>query len=356
MNYFEANQEINNGIIKPIYLIYGEETYLIAQLLESIINKLLPQKEQRTGVVNYIADPGISKLVNLIEAYPVFDSKNIIVVQETGLFKNSRNNTAAEEEGESKSGLAIDKLIKLFGNMPEYSIVLFMVAGKKVKQSYKEVSKLNKLYKAIEKFGAAVEVLPLSIKETRPWIVHRLAEDGKKAVPGALDYIMEVLSIMPQISLGFLDNELAKLVLYCRESREITRQSIMEVLSSVPEVSIFSMLEALSNKETAKTAKLLKAQLAEGEPPLKILALLSRQSRLLLQAKVANEKGLGSKNLANSLGLPQFIAKKMLRQSNSFSQETLRKAVLAIAELDYRLKSGLADGSDLVQFIIELMA
>ena len=356
MNYFDAIKEINNGIIKPIYLIYGEETYLAAQLLEGIINKLLPQNEQHADLVNYISDPKISELVSLIETHPFFNSKNIVVVQETSLFKDSRSNTLAEEEKENRTGSVTDNLVKLFGNMPDYSIVIFMVAGKKVKQSYKEVSKRNKLYKAIEKFGLVAEVLPLSIKEARSWIVHKLAGYGKKAAPGALDYIMEILSIMPQISLGFLDNELAKISLYCYESEEITKQSIREVLSSVPEVSVFSMLEALSNKETAKTAKLLGAQLAEGEHPLKILAMLSRQVRMLLQAKATQEKGGGSRDLADSLGLPQFVAEKIMRQSNSFSKEALQKAVLSIAELDYGLKSGRADGSTLVQFIIELAA
>lgn len=342
MNYAEALRQIKAGNILPVYLLYGEEAYLMRQMEHLIIDALLAPDEREMNLTILDHDPEEKELVNLIETIPFMGGKNVIVVRGTALFKS--------RGGGGESGAAADsvdeRLLAVLGNMPEYSHVVFSSPDK--------ADKRRKIYKAVGKNGAAVELMPLRANEVRPWLSARLAEKGKRMDSGATEYVMGVLSVMPQISLGFLDSEIEKLSLYTDGRKVITYNDLTEIFSSIPEVSVFATIDALSQKQTAKALELISRQMAAGEHPLKLLALLSRQVRMLWQTKEMEARGYDRRRIAAALGVPPFIGEKMIRQSKNFAVHRLKEALLALAAADYDYKSGRADNIVLENIIIEM--
>lgn len=341
MNYSEIMLQIKKGQIQPIYLLHGEETFLIRQIENAVVNTVLLPEERDMNLVILNNDPAPKDMANLIETVPFMGGKNVIVVRGTALFKARKG---SNEEGEPLVE-SDEQLLNIFSSMPEYSCIIFSTTEK--------VDKRRKIFKAAEKNGAVVEVAPLKPNDIRGWLSTKLSEINKKMSPDALEHLMGAVSVMPQISLGFLDNELEKLALYSKGA-VITLRDLSEVLSSIPEISVFAMIDALSQKQAAKALSLLNGQLATGDHPLRILALLARQVRLLWQAKELGAQGYDGRNAASALGVPPFVGEKMLRQSKNFSINTLKQGLLALAAADYEFKAGKADSVILEKLIIDM--
>ncbi|HEY3423357.1 MAG TPA: DNA polymerase III subunit delta [Negativicutes bacterium] len=345
MNYATVLAEIKAGHIQPIYLLHGEEAYLARQLEKAIVESLLAPEERDMNLVTLDHDPLPQELVNLIETVPFMGGKNVIIVRNAAMFKARKSNSEAELEPESKDHVD-ERLLKVLSDMPEYSHVLFIVADK--------ADKRRKIYKVVEKHGIAVELTPLKPNEVKVWLQSKLLELHKKMDSEALEYFLAVVSIMPQISLGFLDSEVEKMALYTGNKLVISKPTLQEVLAALPEVNIFAMTDALSQKHVKKALELLEQQIAMGVYPLRILALLAHEVRRLWQVKDMVDQGYSSQEVAKVLKLPSFVGEKLIKQSRSFTTETLKQAMLSLAAADHELKSGQAGNSVLETIMIEM--
>ncbi|WP_312562925.1 DNA polymerase III subunit delta [Anaerospora sp.] len=348
MNYSTAMEQINRGQIASIYLLYGEESYLIRELEHKLTVELLPPDERETGLAVFENEPSSEELVRLIESVPFFGSKNVILVRNAAMFRSRKASVQAEsaDAAEETADAGSERLITLFANMPDYTNVVFIGGDK--------IDKRKKIVKAIEKYGSVIELAPLKVKDVKPWVMAKLAEKNKKLTADAMEHLLNIVSIMPQVSLGFLAGELEKACLYTKTKTSITRDDLMAILSIVPEVSVFVMLEALSQKQVSRALQLLGEQLSTGELPFRLLALLARQVRHLWQAKLMAGQGFSQQDVANEFKVPLFIGEKLIRQSRAFSAEQLKAGILRLAAADRDLKTGKADGHVLEQFIIEL--
>ncbi len=337
MDFNEALAEIKNGRVRPVYLLHGEETYLARQIEKAAVEALLPPEERDMGLAVLDRDPPMAELINLIETVPFMGGKNVVVIRGTNLFRAGKG-----EEGE---GGGDERLLALLENMPDYSHVIFATTD--------AADKRRKLYKCVERCGAAVDVSPIKARDIRPWLTAKLAELGRRLAPDATEELLAAFSMMPQLSLGLLENELEKIALYAKGAT-ISRKDVLATMSAVPEVSVFAMIDAVSQKQAGKALKLLDEQLAAGENALRLLAMLTRQVRMLWRAKELAERGADSRTVAAELGVPPFVGEKLLRQGRGFTAATLRRTLVALAGADRDLKNGRADKYVLERIVIEM--
>ena len=80
--------------------------------------------------------------------------------------------------------------------------------------------------------------------------------------------------------------------------------------------------------------------LALKEPPMRILFLMIRQYRLLLQVKGLLKAGYGRKEIASKAGLHPFVAGKYMDQAKHFPGRELRAIMEEGAELEQSVKTG----------------
>jgi len=93
------------------------------------------------------------------------------------------------------------------------------------------------------------------------------------------------------------------------------------------------------------TSKSLKAV-----PPLSIS--IVRQLRLLLMAKLLEEKGYGHGNIAQKMNLHSFVAQKVVTQSRNFTTKQLKKGLENSLKVDRNIKTGKMDGKLAVEMLI----
>jgi DNA polymerase-3 subunit delta len=107
--------------------------------------------------------------------------------------------------------------------------------------------------------------------------------------------------------------------------------------------NIFQFVDALGAGDRGKALELLEALIGTGEPALRIVYMVRRQFRLLARARSLLEEDTPRPEMASTLKVPPFVARKLEEQARKMGEGDLERA-LALA-LDF--EGGLKGGSDL---------
>jgi DNA polymerase-3 subunit delta len=154
-----------------------------------------------------------------------------------------------------------------------------------------------------------------------------------------------------------LDQELIKLRDYAADGRPIARADVRRLVPATRAANVFDLVEALGAGDGATAGRLLQHALdADGEQPLRLLALIARQYRLLIQAKALQAQGLKPPEVARELSVPEWTAPKLLTQAGRHSFARLEQAMERIAAADEAIKTGkLTDREALDVLLAELV-
>lgn len=321
------NEDIKTGNLKGAYLLYGEETYLKKQYRDRLSKAVLPEDDRMNYA--YYEGKGIhpAELIDLAETMPFFSERRLIVVENSGFFKN-----------------AVPDLADYIKTMPESVCFLFIE---------NEVDKRGRMYKAVKDKGRAVELKRQDEKTLLYWIAGNVKREGRQIKEQTAKYLISKSGD----DMEKLVHELEKLFSYTLNRTEITAEDIDAVCTVQITNQIFDMVESVAMKKQKKALECYYDLLALKEPPMRILYLLSRQFKLLLHVKELQKKGCDRGMIAKTAGLHPFVAGKYMQQSKSFSGKELRKIMEDAADIEEMVKTGrLSDRMSVELFIIKYSA
>ena len=138
-------------------------------------------------------------------------------------------------------------------------------------------------------------------------------------------------------NLGDLSQELEKLVLFAGSETTLTPALVTQLASHSRTYNIFALVEALGEPAFHLRLTSLGHLLDLGEQPPKILGMLARQVRLLIQVKEASAKNPAE--LSRILKQPQWGVKRLTKQAARFSDTALKAHLAMLHQVDYHLKS-----------------
>ncbi len=167
---------------------------------------------------------------------------------------------------------------------------------------------------------------------------HTLAPDAAQAL---LDAIGEDLS--------GLDDAIERLSLYVGPGQRIGLESVETCVTRVRTESIWSLVDAISVKNTSLALGAASSLLADREPPLKILAMVSRQLRMIAKMRQALGSGLSAEDAAREAGAPPFKARELERAARRFTLPHLANAFSVVSETDGLLKGSRRPDDALLQ-------
>lgn len=304
------NEDIKNGRFKKVYLLYGEEAYLKKQYKDRLTKAMIPDGD--TINYAYYEGKGIrpGELIDLAETMPFFAERRLIVVENSGFFKN-----------------AAPDLADYIKSMPDTACFLFVES---------EVDKRGKMYKAVKDKGRIVEMGRQDEKTLLYWIGGNVKREGQKIKESTARYLMSRTGT----DMENLEKELEKLFSYTLGCDEITVQDIDAVCTTQISNQIFAMVEAVAEKKQKKALDYYYDLLALKEPPMRILYLLTRQFKLLLEAKDLLRRGYDKPQIAKTMKLHPFVAGKYMQQCKNFTGKGLRRIMEEAADMEEMVKTG----------------
>ena len=318
------NEDIKSGNLKQVYLLFGEESYLKKQYKNKLSRAILPEDD----TVNYAYYEGkgirAEELIDLAETLPFFAERRLIVVENSGFFKN-----------------ASPELADYMKSLPETVCFVFVE---------NEVDKRGKMYKTVKAKGRVTELSRQDEKTLLYWIAANVKKEGKKMREADAKFLLsKVGTDMENIS-----KELEKLFSYTLGQEEITVQDMNDICTTQITNKIFDMIEAVAAKRQKKALDYYYDLLALKEPPMRILYLLSRQFKLLLHVKDLSKKGYDRAGIARDAGLHPFVAGKYVEQCKAFRILEIRDIMEEAALKDELEKTGrLGDVMGVELFIVK---
>ncbi|GMQ56734.1 DNA polymerase III subunit delta [Vallitalea sediminicola] len=319
-------KQLQSSEYHNVYLFYGEEKYLLEIYLKKLIDGLLIDTDQTMNYDYFDKNNmNVDKLFGAIETLPFFANRRVIVVSYTKLFKGKSNNS-----------LAISERIT---DIPESTTVIFLED---------EVDKRSKLYKLINKEGYVASFNKMTENDLVKWVGQKLHGSGKKIEKSvALHFLKTVGTDMANIN-----NEIEKLVMYCQDKDIVTRGSIDEICTRSIENKIFELVSAMGQNKRERAVLLYHDMIIAKEPPGRILFMLIRQFRLILQSKLLHEKGLSERDIGSKIKLAPFIVRECLRQGKNLTADNLKEALKDCLETDSNIKIGKIDARIGVEVVI----
>ena len=303
-------EDIKTGNYKQAYLLYGEEAYLRQQYKEKLVKALNPEGD----TMNFTKYEGkgieVKEMIDLCETMPFFASKRIILVENSGFFKNK-----------------CDDLADYMKNLPDYLHLIFVE---------EEVDRRSRMYKAVKSCGRVSEFAKQDEKTLMRWAAGLLAKEGRKIT--ARD--MELFLTKTGTDMGNIRMELEKLITYTMGREVVTAADIEAVCTTRTVNKIFEMVRAVTEKNQKKALDLYYDLLTLKEPPMRILFLLSKQYRQLFLAKQMTGEGASRNEIASRLGVPSFVAGNIVSCARAYTAEELEQAEEDFVEAEEAVKTG----------------
>ena len=300
--------DIQTGTFHQVYLLYGEERYLVRFYRDKLKKAVLQDDDEMNYAYFYGNDIDWNEVSAIADTLPFFQEYRFILIEESHLLKKAND---------------FSDYLK---NMPDTTIILFVE---------REVDKRNKLYKYIKKEGLAVELSAMNVADTKKFVAVKLKERGFKIRESTADYLLEQV----ENSLTNLENEIEKLAAYAKDRDEITPADIDAVCCLQVTGKIFQLMDAVASNDSRVVFSLYRDLLTVRESPMSILYLLNRHFNILLQVKEAGNK-YARGELAQKIGIPPFALSKYQAQSRNFSSDVLKEMLEEGLETEYRFKQG----------------
>ena len=326
MKIEELEKELKTGKLRGLYLLYGEETFLLENCLKSI-KKLFGEK---INGINYILidDTNLNEIISDIETPAFGYEKKLIIAKNTGLFKKDLKKKSKNDNNNLKEKL--NTYIKENIEQINETVVLVFV---------EENAEKCEILSTIEKFGAVCNFeyqKPYQIQNRLKTIINAYKVNVEMST---LTYLIECCGTDMQE----LINETRKLIEYTGEGNTITKDAIDKLSIKKMESIIFDLTDSLGKKNTKQAIEVLRNLVLSKEPLQKILITLYNHFKKIYLAKLAIAQ---NKDVTSYLDLKPnqaFLANKYKAQANYFKLKELRNILQEFCDLDYKYKIGLID-------------
>ncbi len=307
-------RHLKEGRLKPLYLFYGEEEFLMDRALARLEAGLAEQLgEAPARVAASAQETGLEEFLAQARHASLFGPGQLLVLWRAEVYPERVVQGAVPPYLEHPA--------------PRAWVVLLAPALRA-----REVEK-HPVWSRLKKSEAAIGFWKLKEEELCQWLAREARERGKHLSITAA----QALVAMAGDNLAELSRELEKLILYAGEEPQLTPAMVQQLASHSRTFTIFALVDALGEADPRSRVAALDQLLELGEPAARILTMLARQVRLLLLARELAEAA--PPELAARLGLPAGIAQNVRRQAARFTPAALKRHLLLLHQADRHLKT-----------------
>ena len=319
---------LKGGHLKPVYLFYGPDDFHLEKILKQIRETFIPESARDLNLHIFDGDSRVNPgdILDAARSMPFLSSNRLIIVRRT------------DHIPASDLEVLIDYLER-----PVDTTFMILVA---LKPDFR-----LKFFSSIKKFGQAVNFRELNDRQVLPWIKATAREMGLNIRMDACRHLHEIVGNRSRT----LHTELERL--YLRHgSKEIGVNEIKELSIFSRMYTIFELMDNISQRRKAQSLSILNRYLEEEgkDAAFGIIGMLTRQIRIIFQAREFASKRVPRAEMAKKLGVPGFVLSKVLDQAGRWQEKDLEKALTLLYQADGRLKSGSQARLVLENFVLSI--
>ncbi len=319
-------KDINNGKLKNVLIILGDEFYITKVILDKI-------KEKFDISVIWGDETSLEDIINTATETSMFSEakgKVTIIRYTDKLLKKLRKKE-------------VEKFISLLKRLKDNYLVL-------VYESSVNKQDINKepLRTLLSNF-TFVKAQKHSRQRIADIIRRKFIREGKTIDDSTIELLIEICGT----DLMFLKQETDKLLLYANEKKEISKEDVIKVCSPYGTYTVFDFIDSVLLKDFQNALKILKFFNISGIILLQVLAMLSNTvMKIYILHKLVKE-GKSIEKAFSVLGITnKFQQIKYKSYVNSLSEEEAKKLIELLYLSDRRIKVNYEDPLQVLEDII----
>ncbi len=325
MTIEELEKELKSEKLAPIYVLYGEEIFL----LENCLKKIKKNFGETANGINYIQidETNLSTLISEMQTPAFGYPRKLIVVKNAKLLKKEAKKRGSNIDITSTRE-KLNEYIKI--NQGEENILIIIE---------EEIDK-TELLETIQKNGGII----CNFEFQKPYQIEKRLKEICNAykvniTTATTNYLIDVCGTNMQT----LISEIRKLIDYVGENGTIQNKGIDSMCTKTIDSNIFDLTDNMGKKNITEVIRILNELLYSKEPIQKILITLYNHCKKIYIVKLAEEQ---NRNIATELNLKPnqtFLVNKYKMQSKYFKTEELETILQELINLDYNYKIGNID-------------
>jgi DNA polymerase-3 subunit delta len=314
MSHPILERHLKRSALKPLYLFYGDEEFLMHRALERLGRALIgPDGEAPVKVVQEAQETGLPEFLAQARMAPLWGAGQLLVLRRVEAYPP-----------------------KVLTAIPDYldhpaarTRVVLLAPGLKARTLAK-----SPVWSRLQQEDAALGFFHLKEGELQQWLTREAQAHGKTLTLAGAQRLVDMVGD----NLADLASELEKLTLFAGAEKTLTPNLVSQLASHSRTYNIFALVDALGEAGAQKRLSALAHLLDLGEPPIRILVMLARQLRLLLRFK-DSPPGTPPEALARSLEIPPWKIKDFAKQAARFTAPALQAHLRRLHQTDQQLKT-----------------
>lgn len=328
-------KQIKSGNFQPVYLVQGTETYLIEKVKKTFMDAVFQGEDASLNFGQFsMTENLVDQAIQEAESFPFFGDWRLVFIQDPYFL------TAEKPKNDLDHDLNLFK--DYVSNPSDFSILVIFA-------NYEKMDKRKKINKTLLNHAEVLDVSPMKEGDLKKYIQAYCQNKDFTFEPGALELLLE----RTNYQLTTLMSELDKLMLFHTDDRKISQESVNQLVTRSLESNVFSINDFVLNGQVQPAIQAFNDLLKQKEEPIKIIAIMMSQYRLLLQVKILRSKGYQQNDIAQALKVHPYRVKLAMQKERIFTQGLLSAAYRKLIEADYNIKSGKMDSN--LQFELFVM-
>jgi DNA polymerase-3 subunit delta len=303
-----------------VYLLFGDDELAIGEFISRLREKLGDASSIALNTQTFEGPSlDLAALAEATQAVPFLARRRLVVVHRAG---------ACLSGGVQRQ----DRFMEILAMVPaSTALVLVETSDSKAASALQTWADAHSAAAYVRTFSS-----PKGEAFVR-WLVDRAKGLGGQIEPQAARLLAELVADDPLTG----DHELAKLLDYVGRSRPVLEDDVRRLTPYHGQSDVFAMVDALGAGDGRRALALLH-RLLEDESPRYAFSMITRQFRLLLQAREALD---GGRDPATTLSLHPYVASKLASQARQFTLSQLEAMYHRLLETDLAVKTGLSEES-----------
>ncbi|MCP8616923.1 DNA polymerase III subunit delta [Salirhabdus salicampi] len=322
MSYVSAVKELKKSSIAPVYLLFGNDSFLIQDFQKRVIRYTLGEEIDDMNLsIEDLDDTPIQEALLDAETIPFISERKVLVIKNAAIFKAKPDKTKVEHDTKH--------LEAYLQNPVDHTVIIFVAP-------YEKIDERKKIVKLLKNSGKVVHCEQPKEKDLSQWVNMICNNLDIHMDHDAMNVLMEEVGT----NLFAIKQELEKVSLYAGDEKQITKDMVESIVSQHGETSAFKMVDAVLNQKLEKAITLFKDLMKQNEEPIALLALFASQLRLILQCKLLKRQGYTRQQIASQVKVHPFAVKMAMQRESYFTQQQLYEIMQLLTEADEQMKKG----------------
>jgi DNA polymerase-3 subunit delta len=292
----DVTKRARKGSLDPVYVLVGTEHLLIERAVETV-RKAVDSMGAPGFNIDVFDGKGLDagRVISAARTLPMMADTRLVLLRHVDAMTPTEQTNLAQ-----------------YLSDPCDSTCLLVTATK--------LDGRAKLSKAAKKAGVLIEAKPLRGRELREFIRAEATAREHNIAPQAIEALLDAVG--DDVGAG----------------QRIDADAVMMCVTRIRVESIWSLVDAIGLKDRRKGVAAAQSLLDDREPPLRLLAMVARQLRIVARMREALSDGLRPQDAAKRAGAPPFKAGDLTESARRFTAASLGDAFMLIAQTDRALK------------------